>query len=42
MKSLIMGRNCVFKHQDLQMSGPKLEKKIIFHLFEVVGRGSDT
>ena len=23
------------------MSGPKLEKKIIFHLFEVVGRGSD-
>ena len=37
-----IGKEYVFKHQDLQMFGLKFEKKSSFHPFEVVGRGSET
>ena len=35
IKSLILGKKCVFKHQDLQMFGLKLKKESNFHPLEV-------
>ena len=34
IKSLILGKKCVFKHQDLQMFGLKLKKESNFHPLE--------
>ena len=40
MKSLLLGANRVLKHQDSQIFAPKFRN--IFHLLQVVGRGSET
>ena len=40
MKSLILGRKCVFKHHDLKRIDLKLNK--YFHPLDVVGCGSET
>ena len=39
----LMGKKCVFKHQDLQMFGSKIKQiQSNFHSLEVVGRGHET
>ena len=42
IKSLLLGTKCVFKHQDLQKFGFKLNKYEYFQALGVVDRGSET